>query len=52
VVSALPSSVQDSLTATGRAHAEESEFLAAVVWTDGWDEETVLNQFADPDPEP
>lgn len=52
VVSALPSSVQDELTANGRAHAEESEFLAAVVWTDGWDEETVLNQFADPDPEP
>jgi len=51
-VSALPSSVQDSLTATGRGHATESEFLAAVVWADGWDEDAVLNQFVDPDPEP
>ena len=48
-VSALPSSVQDELTATGRAHATESEFLAAVRWTDGWDEDAVLNQFADPE---
>lgn len=51
-VSALPSSVQDELTATGRGHATESEFLAAVVWADGWDEDAVLNQFVDPDPEP
>ena len=48
-VSALPSSVQDELTATGRGHATESEFLAAVRWTDGWDEDAVLNQFADPE---
>ena len=51
-VTALPSSVQDELTATGRGHATESEFLAAVVWADGWDEDAVLNQFVDPDPEP
>ena len=51
-VSALPSSVQDELTATGRGHATESEFLAAVRWTDGWDEDAVLNQFADPDSDP
>jgi len=51
-VSALPSSVQDELTATGRGHATESEFLAAVRWTDGWDEDAVINQFADPEPEP
>jgi len=51
-VSALPSSVQDELTATGRGHATESEFLAAVVWADGWDEDAVLNEFAEPDPEP
>ena len=51
-VSALPSSVQDSLTATGRGHATESEFLAAVVWADGWDEDAVLNEFVEPDPEP
>lgn len=51
-VSALPSSVQDSLTATGRGHATESEFLAAVVWADGWDEDAVLNEFVDLNPEP
>ena len=51
-VSALPSSVQDELTATGRGHATESEFLAAVVWADGWDEDAVLNEFVEPDPEP
>ena len=51
-VSALPSSVQDELTATGRGHATESEFLAAVRWTDSWDEDAVINQFPDPEPEP
>lgn len=51
-VPALPTSVQDELTANGRAHAEESEFLAAVVWTDGWDEEAIENQFAEPEPDP
>jgi hypothetical protein len=51
-VSALPTSVQDELTANGRASATESEFLAAVVWTDGWDEEAIENQFAEPEPDP